>query len=160
MYDPIAERLELFESLAQHCLVNGVLSNVVEAVYEPEEALAEADFVIIQLDLDSAAKFTSMDPSSEFLVSEALEKMLATLHPDSDVLSLLGDSVELPLDRYQVLNWPPEPDEEYRRAMPHQVLRWVRREDSIGPYLDLYERSPLKQWLEDPSSLPVVNRVR
>ena len=155
LYDPIAERLELFEMLAQYCLSGGVSSHQVEAVYRAEEALEGADLVIVQLDRDAAAKFSPNDREDSDLVSKVLRELLTAVGENADVLSLLGEAVALPLDRYQVLNWPQEPDEEYWRAMPHQVLRWIRKEDSIFDFLNEYERSPVKRWLEDPTFLPV-----
>ena len=153
LYDPIPERLELFGLLAQHCLVNSVSSMDIESFEYPEEALHKADLVIIQVDQDSARKF-----APEASLEAALSQMLVALPDEAEVLSLLGEEVSLPLARYQVLNWPEVQDDEYRRAMPHQVLRWVRKEDSIHAYLSEFERSPLKLWLEDPSTVPMISR--
>lgn len=157
LYDPIAERLELFELLAQHCLGEGVTGHTVTAHSEHRESLEDAEHVIVQLDAESASAF--LKPKlCDSPIEEALEVMLDALSPEADVLSLLGHAACLPLERYQALDWPAPPDETYRRAMPHQVLRWIRKEESIASYLLQFERSPVKLWLEDPSSLPMISR--
>lgn len=159
LYDPIFERLQLFEMLAQLCLVNEFSGTEVSAFEDYKEALAGADLIVVQLDEDSAAKF-SQDPlpDGQTPTHSAVQLILGEVNEGARVLSLLGECVELPVDAYQVLNWPDEPDEEYRRSMPHQVLRWIRQEDSMAEYISRFERSPFKMWLEDPTSLPLVTR--
>jgi hypothetical protein len=94
--------------------------------------------------------------SDEALIEAALEGILKTLDPDADILSLLPPSQTIPQELYARIDWPAELTEEERPSVPHQVLRWMRAEDYVEAYVREHERSPLKAWLDDVHTAPLV----
>jgi hypothetical protein len=56
------------------------------------------------------------------------------------------------------LDWPSD-EESLDYVIAHQVLRWLNGEELVRDLVARYERSPLKAWLDDPSTAELVTRV-
>ncbi len=161
-YDADHERLELYTRLAQVCFPIHDAAHAVASTTDPEEALDGASRVVLAVGANCALRCLGIrragkdGPTCDSLRGRALEQILATLRPDSSVLSLLPATVPVPLAQYFRLEWPGPVELDDRRTWPHQVLRWVRQDDYIHQYVMALDRSPLKAWLDDvETAIPV-----
>ena len=73
--------------------------------------------------------------------------------PTHPLRRLLGDLATA--QTVHRLNVPPLSEAD-RVALPHQILRWIRSDDYPFAILDANEHSPLKSWLENPATLPLL----
>jgi hypothetical protein len=163
LYDSDAERLDLFDRFARLCLLASRNPATILATEDAQEALAGADKVIVQVGENCARKylkgqrrqgFAEMDGSA--LVEQAMDLMLGLVEKDVQILSLLREGVDLPVDAYVSHEWPGEISEAERRATPFQILRWLHGEEYLHEMFKQYERSPLTSWLDDASTLEFV----
>lgn len=167
LFDADEERLDLFDRLARTCFAVNRATHSLLASSDAAEAVEEADRIVVQVGANCARKylkarrrqgFAELDAAS--LVEQALESILAPVSGEDDVLSLVGEDIALPLERYHRLDWPEAPALAERAAVPHQVLRWIHGEEPLYTLLRTYERSPFKSWLDDPESAPLVLQAR
>lgn len=135
LFDSREERLDLFDRLARVAFEDTTVEHRLLATTDLKEALDGADIVILALE-----------------ASEDVSPLAGDIPDGARVLSLLPFECALPLPSYYRLEWPAPPTEAEERAIKFQVLRWIHREESVWGLTEPFERSPLKQWLDDPST--------
>lgn len=164
LYDADAERLELFDSFARTAFTANANGHKVMSSLDAAEALDGAQKVVLQLDDNCArkeakARSAEVHDTSSANIVQALGWLLDGLHNETQVVSLLFRDIHVPLDYYYRLDWPPEINAEQRRSIPHQVLRWIRGDEYLFELFKEFQRSPLKDWLEDRSTATVVSEA-
>ena len=164
LYDADSERLELFELFARVTFSTNKTPHGVSASANAADVLEGASKVVLQVDANCSlkeARLAGAKPPADVTerVSRTLERLLPDVHPEAQVISLLPAKVRVPLDYYYRLDWPAEPNEEEIRALPHQVMRWVRGEEYVFGVLKEFERSPFKKWLDDVNSATIVSEA-
>lgn len=147
LFDADEERLDLFDRFARVCFASGQAPHDVVATSDIEEALEGVHGAIVQIGYNCARQF--LKSAEGDVVSQAMGPLLQPLPPTAKVLSLFGERVVLPVENYDSIDWPAEPDEDMRRAMPHQLLRWIRQEEYLHDYLKEFLNSPVKEWLDE-----------
>ncbi len=161
--DADSERLDLFDRLARVCFLAANSSHQLISGVDFREALESPDRVILQIGANCARKYlrasrprgiAELDDSS--MIEQAVESLVAMIPSQSEVLSLMAPEIFVPKATYHRLDWPGAMPIEDRPAVPHQVLRWTRGELGVRELLRKYEESPLKTWLDDPTSATVV----
>lgn len=162
LYDADEERLELFEMFARLVFAQNKNPHEVFASSDFIEVLEGASKVILQLDSNCAHKEAragkhrvSSDPAKR--VASTLERLKPLIADDALVVSLLPPDVQVSLGYYYRLDWPSDLDEDETRSLPHQVLRWIRGEEYLFDVYKRHERSPLKAWLDDPTTATIVS---
>lgn len=175
LFDADAERLDLFDRLGRLCLLVGEAPHRRTAHDDWREALETADAAILCIGENCArhmlgvrkivepAEDDAPSPmaqrartrrevlvpratgSREDALAAACEPVFAALQ-GVRTLSLVRDAIA-PFESWP---WPAPPTEAERRALPHQVLRWVRGEDPVRQLLDAHADSPLRAWLDRP----------
>lgn len=152
LYDPDIERLELFARFAQVAFSFNRAPHDLTICEDAEDALKDSAKVIVAIDDASARAILRqrgvVDVSTA--ISEAVESLLAIGPSSVDILDLTGTSRSGP-GRYR-LPLPAEPTSEELRALPHQILRWIRGEEYLHEFFAQHERSPIRDWLERPES--------
>lgn len=150
IYDPDPERLELFARFIHVAFKFNKSPHDLTVCEDAEDALDGACKVLIAFDESSAKRVLRMrgmiDVSTP--IAEATEAFLDGVV--ADVLDLTGEAVAIP-GRYR-LPLPSALTAEELRALPHQILRWVRGEEYLHDFLAEHERSPIRDWLERPES--------
>lgn len=153
LYDPDAERLDLFERLARSFFAFNKSTNGLWSTEDPDAALAEAERVIVQLEANGVKKLLQgQKATARTAMSRALAKVLANLSPTAETLSLLEPEVKLPARRYRKLEFGGLLTEAERVAVPHQALRWIHGEEYPFEIMAECENNDLKRWLEDPTT--------
>jgi hypothetical protein len=157
LYDADEERLDLFDRLARTFFAFTKSGNTLTSTSDADEALSEADLVIVQLDLHGAAKALGLKrTTAKNIVDRALTKLLANASPSAEVLSLMEENVELPVPAFRRLTWPKQLKEGETVGIPHQALRWIHGEEYPFEFFAEHEDSPLKLWLDDPKTATLV----
>lgn len=157
LYDADEERLDLFDRLARTFFAFTKSGNTQTSTMDADEALAEAQLVIVQLDLHSAAKALGLKrTTAKNIFERALTKLLANVSPSAEVLSLMEEEVVLPVPSFRRLSWPKHLKEGETVAVPHQALRWIHGEEYPFEFFAEHEDSPLKLWLDDPKTATLV----
>lgn len=157
LYDADEERLDLFDRLARTFFAFTKSGNTQTSTRDADEALAEAQLVIVQLDLHSAAKALGLKrTTAKNIFERALTKLLANVSPSAEVLSLMEEEVVLPVPSFRRLSWPKHLKEGETVAVPHQALRWIHGEEYPFEFFAEHEDSPLKLWLDDPKTATLV----
>jgi hypothetical protein len=157
LYDPDEERLDLFDRLARTFFAFTKSGNTLVSTPDADEALADAQLVIVQLDLHGASKALGRRRSeSRSVISQALDRLLSNASPSAEVLSLMDESVSLPLPAFRRLGWPKPLREAEEVGVPHQALRWIHGEEYPFDFFAEHEDSPLKLWLDDPKTATLV----
>src|SRR5262249_14904762 len=156
-------RLDLFDRFARLCCICTKSTHNIKSTTDAKEALEEADLLVLQVGENCARKFLKGHRRQGFanlerasLIEQSVEDLLDMARPTALALSLIEDPIVFPRDVYRSPDWPPTLTELERMATPLQVLRWVRSEEYIFELLASNEQTPLKTWLDDPSSLPLV----
>ncbi len=164
LYDADAERLELFEMFARLVFAQNKNPHEITASSDYMDVLAGASKVILQLDSNCALKEARggkhrvpSDPAKR--VASTLERLKPLIADDALVVSLLPPEVPVTLGYYYRLEWPSHLDADETRSLPHQVLRWIRGEEYLYEILREHERSPLKAWLDDPTTATIVSET-
>lgn len=147
LYDADEERLDLFDRFARVCFASGQAPHDVVSTTDIEEALEPVHGAVVQVGYNCARKL--LKTAEDDIVPQAIATLLQPLPPTAKVLSLFGERIVLPVDSYDSIDWPAEPDEDTRRAMPHQLLRWIRQEEYLHDFLREYLHSPVKEWLDE-----------
>lgn len=159
MYDADEERLDLFDRLARLCFMTTKSTHNLVSTTDADEALEEAAFAIVQVGENCARKFLNMPPGEAEAVQRATNALVSRIPEEARVLSLLPQSLQLPRERYYRLDWPGQLTDEERRSVPLQTLRYLNSEEYVHQLLKDNERSPLKSWLNDPSTAELVSTV-
>jgi len=159
LFDADEERLELFSRFARVCCTVSRSQHLVYACADLDEALDEADLVIVQIDENCARKYlatqerrTEAEGESTLADVQAIGAAAQAMVPMELILagralSLIEPGI-LPGCR-AVVDWPPSVPENEQYKVPHQVLRWVRGEEHVGAWLAEHDRSPLRVWLDE-----------
>lgn len=166
MYDADLERLDLFDRLARLCFMMTKATHSLMSTTLLPEALEDADRIILQVGENCARKYLKeqhrsgiADLPAPSMIELALEEMLAPVSSDTEILSLQRPEIVIPCRHYyRVSDWPKEPTYAERFSIPHQALRWIRGEEYTHEFLNEQERSPLKAWLDNASSLELVSQ--
>lgn len=84
---------------------------------------------------------------------EAMEAALAVLLPQipesARVLSLMRE-VDVPArPQTQAIAWPEPLSEVQESLLPHQILRWVRRDEEMFDLMTSGKSTPLRVWLDE-----------
>jgi len=163
-YDADEERLDLFDRWARVAFVANKNAHYLSASTDPEEALTGANRIILQMGPNCAIKEAKaskvvLTGSVSGVIGASLERVLVYKEVDAEVLSLQGPDVRLPLVNYHRLDWPRQLDDGERRAIPHQVLRWLRADEYMFELFKEFDQSPLKHWLNDVNAAILVNDI-
>lgn len=156
LWDPDAERLELFDRfLRVACTFNQAI-HLIRAVETAEEALEDAWRIVVSLDrngafryLRSIGKGSEPIPAHTHVVAEACRHLLVQIHPDAEVLEFTEEPTQLPVEFHYRLPAPAALTPEEKQALPYQIMRWIRGEDMLYEFLAAHDRSPIKAWLDD-----------
>lgn len=127
LYDPDPEKLELFGRFAKVAFSFNKTPHDLALAAELEDALDEPWRTIVCVGDESA------------------DDMLQRAGRGADVCAIgrhAGGRGVACLDA------PPPLDDEERRALPHQIMRWVRGEEYLYEFFREHENSPLKRWLD------------
>ena len=157
LYDADEERLDLFDRLARLVFEDTSVEHSLRSTSDAAEALEGVRLVVLAIDENCARKYLRQ-AGQEVPVDNAearrmaVESLVRRLPEDALVLSLLPSEIPVAQDMYYRIDWPPPLNEEERRGVPFQILRWLHREEPFFDLLDANDRSPFKQWLDDPSS--------
>jgi hypothetical protein len=165
MYDADVERLDLFDRLARLCFIMTKNTHSLISTTDAGEASEEAERVILQVGENCARKYLKerhrmgiADLGAEAMIEQAVDEMLGTVPTEAAVLSLQRPGITIGRSNFYRTDWLEEPTPADRQALPHQALRWVRGEEYTHEFLTQYERSPIKNWLDDVDSLERVEQ--
>jgi len=162
LYDADEERLDLFDRFGRLCFKETGSEHSLMATMSPGEALEEADLVLMQVGENCALKYLRRNPgatddsAAQDAVVQAVIRLGRMVPPRARVLSLLPADVELGMEAYYRLDWPRTLTPVERRSMAFQILRWLNDEEYVFGLLDENERSPLKVWLDDPTTAELI----
>ena len=146
LFDADEERLDLVDRLGRVCFYISQSSHSLAATTDAEEALEDAELVIVQVGDNCAKKMTGHSDS----IGEALGRLSELVPSEARVLNL----VPFPFSHTNVtdIEWPPEPTEAERRAIPLQILRYINQEEYVADVFRTFVSSPLKEWLDSPAA--------
>lgn len=130
-WDGDPERLDLFDRFARYLFELNKTPHVLITTDDPHEAIFGTDRVVLALD-DHGAESFRPDTTSVTIV-EALRPEF----PDGAPVLDLREDPSLP-----------EPTEEQIRALPHDIMRYIRQDDWLYAFLRECENSTLKRWLQ------------
>lgn len=163
LYDSDEERLDLVDRYARLCFLTTKSTHGLKSTVDYREALEGADKVVVQIGENCARKFLKENRRQGFadlvpasLIEQAVDDLLRDIPFTVPVLSLIDVPIAYPRDVYQCEGWPPELSEMEEGVLPHQILRWIRSDEYPYQILDANEHAPLRAWLEDPSTLPLL----
>jgi hypothetical protein len=163
LFDGDEERLDLFDRYCRVLFTFNRAGHTLSATLDPVEALDGVERVILCVGQNCAVKYFRAARKGGVatglglgLVDQLIEVLAASIPDRIEVLSLLGERFTVPLPRYRRLDWPPEPSAAVRAAVPHQILRFLNGEEYPYELLAHAAVSPLKAWLEDRESAPIV----
>lgn len=155
LFDPDEERADLIHRFADMVFRVEKTGHRLVLCDHLGDALAGSDRVVLSPEANFARILARLsDPEQAWEV--AIASVARAIPPGGSCLSLLGEGVRVPLRDYYRLEWPPDPGPARLRAMPHQILRWLRTDEYVQPYLREHTGSPLKRWIDDPSSAELV----
>ena len=164
LFDADEERLDLMDRFARHCFQFTKATH--DVLYRPnhEEAVEGVDRIVLMVGRNCARKFMRVKYSGtstqdDVMISSTITALLANAPPEADILSLERKSVKIPVSFFRRMDWPGEKPDEDLRWLPHQILRWIKAEETIYKFVGAEENSPFKSWLDDPNAAElVVNR--
>lgn len=130
-WDPDPERLDLFDLFARYLFKLNKTPHLLISTENVEESLADVDRVVVALDEYGASRYR---PGAD--VSEAVEALREEFPARAQVLDLRFDPTIL------------APTEEEVRALPHDIMRYLRGDDWAYEFLREQEGSPVKVWLQ------------
>lgn len=132
LYDKDAEKLELFGRFAQVAFQFNRTPHDLMVTTDLAEAIASVWRLVVCLPIPYEQEIE--DLASEF-------QTVCVIRP---VGTNYGDL----MTNAAIVAEVPRLDREERRAMPHQILRWVRGEDYLHEFFREHEASPIKSWLD------------
>lgn len=146
-WDADEERLDLFDRFARLCFGYSKSGHRLISTPDSKEALKEAWMVVLVMGENCARKRLSrkLAGTEEEVISAAVDSIVDEIEPDAEVLSLIDEARE----GWKHLSWPEEPTEAERKAVPHQVLRYLHEDEYPHEFLKRYAKSPLKDWLNE-----------
>jgi hypothetical protein len=181
IFDADEERLDLFDRLARFMFLVAESNHRLLFRTDPAEALEDADRVIFQVGSNCARHYLRAiggrptnagpqapegslqvdgylpPPQDSAMIQDVVDLFVDQTPADAEILSLQRSDIGLPLARrVRRLDWPSDLSLRERIALPHQVLRWIKGEEAIQPFLLESERSPLKSWLDDVTTASLV----
>lgn len=130
-WDADPERLDLFDRFARYLFELNKTPHLLITTDDPHEALFGTDRVVVALDEHGAESFRP--EATSVTVVEALRPEF----PDGAPVLDLRDDPTIP-----------EPTEEEIRALPHDIMRYIRQDDWPYAFLRECETSPVKLWLQ------------
>ena len=140
LWDTNEERLDLFDQFARLCFILGGSKHRLVSTTDEVEALAGATHAIFIAGNDCLKSFSG-----------------TLVPPETCQLLILTDLIRIP-GRCFSGDWPPPLTSAQRVSLPHQILRWIRSEESAVDYLKSYETSPIRSWLNG-DSCPILTEV-
>lgn len=156
MYDADLERLDLFDRFARVMFLVTKATHTLISTTDFHEAIEDADAAVLQVGENCARKFLKeahrqgiASLNREAMIEQAVEEMVEALPTEAKLLSLERPDIQIPR-AHSGLSWELSIADEDRPSVPHQVLRWIRGEDYLHELLAKYEKSPLKEWLDQP----------
>ena len=147
-FDADEERLDLVDRFARLAFATTKAPHSLRSTYDPSEALEDADLVIVQMGENCARKMLGVRRDQPDPTERALQELMSKVPAGAHVLNLINDP--LPVN-YFAMDWPPELTEGQKRAVPHEILRYLNGEDYVYNVIKEHAGSPLKAWLEDPT---------
>ena len=163
LFDGDEERLDLFDRFCRVLFTFNRAGHTMSATLDPVEAMDGVERIILCVGQNCAVRYFRAARKGGVatgfglgLVDQLVEVLAASIPDRLEVLSLLGEGYSVPLPDYRRLDWPPEPSPSVRAATPHQILRFLNGEEYPYAILSAAAESPLKAWLEDASSAPIV----
>ena len=149
-WDADEERLDLFDRFARLCFLLTDSTHTLKSTTNLSEALAQYDRILLETGRNCVAKGGKA-------TSDHMFDLLSLT--DAPLLSLSNQVVRLPYSFAELRDWPPALTDLERLGLPHQILRFLNGEEYPYSSIREYDRSPIKQWLDDPSSLPKSKRT-
>jgi hypothetical protein len=149
-FDADEERLDLVDRLARMAFMATKASHSLRSTYDPDEALEEADLVVLQIGENCARKMFTTRRDQPDPIDRAVALLLQKVPAEAHLMSLVGE--QIPYDGYFAMDWPPELSFGEEVAVPHQILRYLNQEEYLFEILKQYQSSPLKAWLNDPTA--------
>jgi hypothetical protein len=154
-WDADEERLDLFDRFARHCFLFNKCSHRLISTTDPDEAVDGADRVVLTVGENCARKYLSNQGSlmghgetEEVLIRRTVSQVTERIDVEAAVFSMID--VEPTRPDWMAVDWP-EPTELQRRALPHQILRFLSGSDYPHAFLKEYQDFPLKRWLSGSS---------
>ncbi len=130
-WDADPERLDLFDRFARYLFELNKTPHLLMSTEDPHEAIFGSDRIVIALDDHGAERF--LPDATSVTVVEALRLQF----PDGAKVLDLRDDLAIP-----------EPTEEEVRALPHDIMRYLRGDDWAYGFLREQAESPVKLWLQ------------
>lgn len=131
-WDPDPERLDLFDLFERYLFNLNKTPHRLISTGDPHEAIFGADRIVIALDDHGADRFVPDATSVTIIEALRLE------FPDGAQILDLREHVSIP-----------EPTEEEVRALPHDIMRYLRGDDYAYDFLREQASSPVKLWLQE-----------
>jgi hypothetical protein len=154
-YDSDAERLDLFERLARSMFAFNDCTHELTATDDPVEALSGAERVIVAVGPNCARKQLKLTAITSEERQRFVKSLLSGLEEGTPILSLLAGELQLEGSNTWNIAWPDQIPQAERVLIPHQILRFVRGDEYPYSWLQDFDRSPVKLWLDNPASLPL-----
>ncbi len=159
LYDADQERLELMERFLSTSCSAGDSNPIISATEDAQEALENAERIILMVGENCARKHFRPTTPVEKLAGLTREEVILrwfdeVFEPgDAFVLNLIRSVQDLcgQNERCFAMSWPAELNEEERMRLPHQVLRWAKSTEPVIYYLEEQSKSPIKTWLDNPA---------
>lgn len=168
-WDADEERLDLYERLARACFTTEKSKHLLASTGDLREALDGVNRALLTLSENCARKLLRQDPTvseaamtREQALTTGVEEVILGLDPAAKVLSLIHSSEAVAAARRRTparaepqttyLSWPEPLNDEQRRAIPHQILRWLRGDEYLTGLIDQFRNSPIKRWLDNPNA--------
>ena len=129
-WDGDAERLDLFDRFARYLFDLNKTPHRLMSTEDPHEAIFGTDRVILTLDDHGAERF--VPEATSVTIVEALRHEF----PDGAPVLDLRENPEIP-----------EPTVDQVRALPHDIMRYLRGDDWAYGFLREQAESPVKRWL-------------
>ncbi len=81
------------------------------------------------------------------VIQRALSHVVPIIPPSARILSLVQEVALPPILEIETLAWPDPLSESELSLIPHQILRWVVKQEPIHELLDAGKDSPVRTWL-------------
>ncbi|MCW5942282.1 MAG: hypothetical protein KIS66_08615 [Fimbriimonadaceae bacterium] len=155
LFDADEERADLMQRFAEMVFQIEKTGHQLVLCGHLGEAMEGAERVVLSPEANFSRRLARLsDPAQAWDV--ALSSVARAVPKGVACLSLLGPEIRVPLRDYYRIEWPPPIGPDQLRAMPHQILRWLRTDEYVQPFLRQHAGSPLKRWIDDPSSADLV----
>ncbi|MDQ2987148.1 MAG: hypothetical protein M3R13_10595 [Armatimonadota bacterium] len=167
--DPHTEKLDLFDRLARTFAATLEESITLVATPYLEEAMQDADSVILCFDSDDVSGTLSTLPESRHQDAEPIARALSVVDDFRRVCEFLRSgepqlvyNLVTPVEETGKLldatafhiEWPPPLPEGQEFAAAHRALRWVRADEPAFEALQEYKQSPLTTAILDARPAP------